>query len=137
MGLAVRAIYLEGARMHNAATDEVSLTQAGILRFENWHAWASGGEKAMILRHYYPRQIAACALYRSTEVHADIDDEPPVYVDKDDALTVDRALCQLPSHLKTAVTNKYLGRPRILNIPHDVLDGWVAQAARLLMERWP
>lgn len=117
--------------------DEMSITEAGLLRFENWQAWATNGEAAMILRHSYPRQVAACALYRSTEVHDDHDDGPVLIVDHDDAARVDRALCQLPQHLKTAVTNKYIGRPRILNIPYDVLEGWVAQAARQLMERWP
>jgi hypothetical protein len=122
--------------MHNKATDELSLTEAGLLRLENWQAWATNGEAAMILRHSYPRQVAACALYRSTEHYTD-EDGPSMIVDPDDAARVDRALCQMPQHLKTAVTNKYIGRPRILNIPYDVLEGWVSQAARMLQERWP
>ena len=120
----------------DARTDEDSLTDAGMARFENWYLWASNGEVAIVMRHYYPRQVAACAQYRSSEVW-DGDDDPPPMVDKDDAAKVDRALCLLPNHLKTAVTNRYLGRPRILNIPADVLDGWVKQAARELMARWP
>lgn len=122
---------------HNHNTDELSLTEAGLRRFENWQSWATNGEAAMILRHSYPRQVSACALYQSTEVHNDYDDGPGMIVDPDDAARVDRALCQLPQHLKTAVTNKYIGRPRILNTPYDVLEGWVSQAARELMTRWP
>lgn len=137
MGLAVRTIYRERERMHhNHNTDDLSLTEAGLLRLENWQAWATNGEAAMVLRHSYPRQVAACALYRSTEHYTD-DDGPGIVVDPDDALKVDRALCRMPNHLKIAVTNKYLGRPRILNIPYDVLEGWVSQAARELMARWP
>lgn len=119
----------------DASNEDLSLTEAGIARFENWYQWAGRGEAAMILRHYYPRQVAACAQYRSSEVWDD--EETPVMVDADDARTVDAALCVMAAHLKTAVTNRYLGRPRILNTPADVLDGWVAQAARMLMERWP
>ena len=123
---------------HNHNTDELSLTEAGLLRFENWHAWATNGEAAMVLRHSYPRQVAACALYRPPpNGNSDDDDDYRVAVDPDDAARVDRALCQLPQHLKTAVTNKYTGRPKILNTPYDVLEGWVGQAARMLMERWP
>jgi len=122
--------------MHSKATDDVSLTEAGIARLENWYAWAVGAETAMILRHSYPRQVAACALYRSTEHHTDQDDAPPP-VDREDAARVDRAIATLPNHLKTAVTNKYLRRPQILNIPRDVLDGWVEYAARELMTRFP
>lgn len=119
------------------ATEELSLTEAGILRFENWQAWATRGEAAMILRHTYPRQVAACALYRSTEIHDDLDDRDSVIVDPEDAFRVDAALGLMPAHLKTAVTNKYIGRPQILNTPRSVLDGWVEQAARALMTRWP
>jgi hypothetical protein len=127
----------ERARMHNRAATEVdSLTDAGMARFENWHAWAAGGETAMVMRHSYPRQVAACALYRSTEHYTD-DEAPQLPIDKEDALKVDRAICLLPNHLKTAVTNKYMHRPDIRNVPYDVLDGWVKQAARMLMERWP
>lgn len=119
----------------DASNEDLSLTEAGIARFENWYLWARRGEAALILKHYYPRQVAACSQYRSSEVWND--DEAPEIVDADDARRVDAALCLMPAHLKTAVTNHYLGRPRIMNTPRDVLEGWVRQAARMLMERWP
>lgn len=122
----------------DASNEDLSLTEVGIARFENWYLWAGSGEAALILKHYYPRQVAACALYRPPpNGNSEEDDEAPEIVDADDARRVDAALCLMPAHLKTAVTNHYLGRPRIMNTPRDVLEGWVGQAARMLMERWP
>ncbi|MEN6540878.1 MAG: hypothetical protein ABFC67_14820 [Mizugakiibacter sp.] len=114
---------------------EVSLTKAGMDRLENWYLWASKGERAMIMGHYYPRRVSACAHYRSSEVWNDTDSEP--LIDEDDAAKVDKALTQLPRHLRTAVTNHYLGRPKIYGTPKDVLDGWVGQAAREIQTRFP
>lgn len=122
--------------MDDREIELLSTTDAGMERLENWCAWATQGEKAMLMQHYFPSRISACKYYKPREHYLDDDDIRPI-IDEGDALVVDAALSLLPKQLKTAVTNRYLGRPQILNIPYVVLDGWVRHAARELMARWP
>lgn len=137
MGNAARSMYQpERARMDNREIEMLSTTDAGLARFENWRAWATNGERAMLMQHFFPSRVSACKFYKSREHYLD-DEDPRPEIDKDDAAVVDAALSLLPRQLKTAVTNRYLGRPEILNVPYSVLDEWVCQAARELMARWP
>lgn len=110
-----------------------SLTAQGLGRLNNWAAWATKGECAMVLRHFYPQRAAACGNYTSTEIYDDPDDLIRIEINETDALAVDKALCRLADHLRNAVKNRYFGRPKFINLDKETLDNWVCQAARELM----
>ena len=70
-------------------------TQIGLLRFENWQRWALGGEKAIIMAHYYPPRAAMAGQHVSSEVWDD-DIDALMPIDEKDAQLVERLILALP-----------------------------------------
>jgi len=107
-------------------------TQLGLMRFENWQRWALGGERTIILAHYYPPKAAIAGQHVSSEVWDD-DLEANIPIDERDAEAVERMIIALPKHLCCAVRYRYIGRPRHIGMPRHVIEEWVNQAAREIM----
>jgi hypothetical protein len=108
-------------------------TQMGLARFENWQRWACGGEVAIIMAHYYPPKSAMAGQHVSSEVWDE--EDKPMPIDERDAQIVERMIVRLPCHLCNAVRYRYVGRPRIIGVPRQVIDNLVEQAAREIMAK--
>lgn len=106
----------------------------GLLRFENWQRWAIGGERAIILSHYYPPKAAMAGQHVSSEVWDD-GLETLMPVDERDAQIVEKLIIALPCHMCKAVRYHYTGRPKHIGIPRNVIEEWINQAARTIMSK--
>jgi hypothetical protein len=109
-------------------------TKIGWERLENWQRWNRAGSAGMIAKLSYPALIPACSQYRSSEVFAETPEYSPP-VDTRDAYEVECILRELPGHLRNATKFYFFGRPRIVGVSRDVIEGWVLHAAREIAER--
>ena len=109
-------------------------TQIGLLRFENWQRWAIGGERAIIMSHYYPPKAAMAGMHISSEVFDD-DTDVQIPIDERDAQIVEKLIISLPCHMCKAVRYHYTGRPKHIGMPRSVIEEWINQAAREIMHK--
>ena len=112
-----------------------SITQVGLDRLENWHAWSTSGERSIVMRHYYPATAPMFRDYRSGFQEGEADER--MEIDINDAKAVEDRLRTMPDPLRAAVLWVYLGKRtftvfRVELMREDQLRELTEQAARAL-----